>query len=184
MPFCQTPGFQIFDWKSGVVLHLGCCIFVCLLFVVCMPLSVGPSLGQGIWGLEDGGSWRILGVLSGTWGLLGRYLGFTRAVLGGYLVVLSEILVTFWWPFGDLWVTFGWLFGHLLVTFCWPFFLEGGGMERGVPPKKRLLCSPGTSIAPLGLDGTEPLNHTRTDMATLWLNQPSGADSVKILFFF
>ena len=54
------------DWKSGVALYLGCCS----LFVVCMPLSVGPlvswsvgwSVGWGIWGLEDVGSFGIFWV--------------------------------------------------------------------------------------------------------------------------
>ena len=41
---------------------------------------------------------------------------------------------------------------------------------------RHLLCSPGTRWR----RSTHTTTHTRTDMTTLWLNRPSGADSVKI----
>ena len=51
---------------------------------------------------------------------------------------------------------------------------------RGLKNNGRLLCYPGTSFAPLILDGANTQTHTHTDMATPRPTRPSGAELVKM----
>ena len=50
---------------------------------------------------------------------------------------------------------------------------------RGLKNNGRLLCSPGTSFAPLGLGGAHRHTDRTTDMATPRPTRPSGAELVK-----
>ena len=63
----------------------------------------------------------------------------------------------------------------------WPGWTGEETNER--PGTDHMTWGPMRGLEKTSPDGAQPRTHGRTDKATLWLNRPSGADSVKSCFF-